>query len=55
MTMTGNTELQLRDSPASYLEIAEFISNFGVNIDANLSQLWRRIVLILLSLIQTTT
>ncbi|MBP6447527.1 MAG: type II toxin-antitoxin system HipA family toxin [Saprospiraceae bacterium] len=44
MTMTGNTELQLRDSPASYLEIAEFISNFGVNIDANLSQLWRRIV-----------
>jgi len=44
MTMTGNTELQLRDSPASYLEIAEFISNFGVNIDENLSQLWRRIV-----------
>lgn len=44
MTMTGNTELQLRDSPASYLEIAEFISNFGANIDENLNQLWRRIV-----------
>ena len=44
MTMTGNTEEKLRDNPASYLEIAEFISNFGVHIDENLHQLWRRIV-----------
>jgi serine/threonine-protein kinase HipA len=44
MTMTGNTEEKLRDNPASYLEIAEFISNFGVRIDENLHQLWRRIV-----------
>jgi len=44
MTMTGNTEEKLRDSPASYLEIAEFISNFGINIDENLHQLWRRII-----------
>lgn len=44
MTMTGNTEVHVRDSPASYLEIAEFISNFGINIEENLNQLWRRIV-----------
>ena len=44
MTMTGNSEEKLRDNPASYLEIAEFISNFGVHIDENLHQLWRRIV-----------
>ena len=44
MTMTGNTEDTIRDKPASYLEIAEFIQNYGTNIDANLAQLWRRIV-----------
>ena len=44
MTMTGNSEEKLRENPASYLEIAEFISNFGVHIDENLHQLWRRIV-----------
>ncbi len=44
MTMTGNNEDTIRDNPASYLEIAEFIQNYGANIDNNLHQLWRRIV-----------
>ena len=44
MTMTGNNEDTIRDNPASYLDIAEFISNYGTNIVANLYQLWRRIV-----------
>ena len=44
MTMTGNNEDTIRDSPASYLDIAEFIQTNGVNIDRNLHQLWRRIV-----------
>lgn len=44
MTMTGNNEDTIRDNHASYLDIAEFISNHGVNIEANLHQLWRRIV-----------
>ena len=44
MTMTGNNEDMIRDHPASYLDIAEFISNYGVNIEENLHQLWRRII-----------
>lgn len=44
MTMTGNNEDTVRDHPASYLDIAEFISNYGVDIERNLHQLWRRIV-----------
>ena len=44
MTMTGNSEDTIRDNPASYLEIAEFIQNYGTNIDDNLEQLWRRII-----------
>ncbi|MGB3152257.1 MAG: HipA domain-containing protein [Maribacter sp.] len=44
MTMTGNNEDNTRDSPASYLDIAEFIQTNGINIDKNLQQLWRRIV-----------
>jgi serine/threonine-protein kinase HipA len=44
MTMTGNTEDTVRDNPASYLELAEFIQNHGTQVDANLAQLWRRIV-----------
>jgi len=44
MTMTGNNEENLRFSTASYLDIAEFIMNNGTNINANLHQLWRRIV-----------
>lgn len=44
MTMTGKNEDIIKDNPASYLEIAEFISNYGVNIEENLHQLWRRII-----------
>jgi len=44
MTMTGNNEDIIRDNQPSYLEIAEFISNYGVNIEENLHQLWRRII-----------
>lgn len=44
MTMTRNNEDTIRDNPASYLDIAEFISNYGANIEANLHQLWRRII-----------
>ncbi|WP_163400635.1 type II toxin-antitoxin system HipA family toxin [Flavobacterium fluviatile] len=44
MTMTANNEDTIRDNHASYLDIAEFISNYGANIEANLHQLWRRII-----------
>lgn len=44
MTMTGNYEDTIRDTQASYLDIAEFISNHGANIESNLHQLWRRII-----------
>ena len=44
MTMTGNNEDTIRDNQASYLDIAEFISNYGAKIEANLHQLWRRII-----------
>lgn len=44
MTMTGNNEDTIRDNPASYLDIADFISNQGANVEENLHQLWRRIV-----------
>ena len=44
MTMTGNNEDTIRDNPASYLDIAEFISNYGTSVVENLHQLWRRIV-----------
>lgn len=44
MTMTGNNEDTIRDNTPSYLDIAEFISNYGTNIEANLHQLWRRII-----------
>lgn len=44
MTMTGNTEDIIRDTTPSYLEIVEFIENYGVNVESNLHQLWRRIV-----------
>jgi serine/threonine-protein kinase HipA len=44
MTMTGKNEEVIKDTLPSYLEIAEFISNYGVNIEANLHQLWRRII-----------
>lgn len=44
MTMTGNNEDTIRDNPASYLDLAEFIQNYGVLVNENLEQLWRRIV-----------
>jgi serine/threonine-protein kinase HipA len=44
MTMTANNEDTIRDNQASYLDIAEFISNYGANIETNLHQLWRRII-----------
>lgn len=44
MTMTGNNEDTIRDNPASYLDLAVFISNYGTNIEENLHQLWRRII-----------
>ncbi|MBU2998110.1 type II toxin-antitoxin system HipA family toxin [Cellulophaga baltica] len=44
MTMTGNTEDTIRDTTPSYLEIVEFIENYGADVEANLHQLWRRMV-----------
>ncbi len=44
MTMTGNNEDTIRENPASYLDIVEFIQNYGCNVEKNLHQLWRRIV-----------
>jgi serine/threonine-protein kinase HipA len=44
MTMTANNEDTLREKTASYLDIAEFISNHGAEVEKNLHQLWRRIV-----------
>ncbi|SFF77815.1 serine/threonine-protein kinase HipA [Salegentibacter agarivorans] len=44
MTMTGNTEEIIKDDSPSYLEIIEFIENYGVDVETNLHQLWRRIV-----------
>ncbi len=44
MTMTGNNEDIIRDNPASYLDIVEFIQDYGHNVNENLEQLWRRII-----------
>lgn len=44
MTMTGNNEDTIKDNPASYLDIVEFIQDNGHRVDENLAQLWRRIV-----------
>ena len=44
MTMTGNTEEILKEHTPSYLELVEFIENYGANVTTNLHQLWRRIV-----------
>lgn len=44
MTMTGNNEDTIKDSPASYLDIVEFIQDNGYHVDENLAQLWRRII-----------
>lgn len=45
MTMTGNTEVSIKDSTPSYLELVECIERYGVDVETNLHQLWRRIVL----------
>ncbi len=44
MTMTGNTEENIRDNKASYLEIAEFIKFSGASNKGDLHQLWKRII-----------
>jgi serine/threonine-protein kinase HipA len=44
MTMTGNNEDTIKERPASYLDIAEFIQYSGANVQADLHQLWRRII-----------
>jgi serine/threonine-protein kinase HipA len=44
MTMTGNDEETIKDEPASYLDLAEFIQYNGSNIRQDLQQLWRRLV-----------
>ncbi len=44
MTMTGNSEDTVRDTPPSYLEIAEFIQFASDSSERDLDQLWRRIV-----------
>lgn len=44
MTMTGNNEDTIKDNPASYLDMAEFIQYHGSNIQADLHELWKRMV-----------
>lgn len=44
MTMTGNSEDKIKDEPASYLDLAEFIQYNGSSIEQDLHQLWRRLV-----------
>ncbi len=44
MTMTGNNEDTIKNNPASYLDLAEFIQYSGSNNEADLHQLWKRVV-----------
>lgn len=44
MTMTGNNEDTIKENPAGYLDIAEFIQFSGAQNTNDLHQLWRRIV-----------
>lgn len=44
MTMTGNNEETIKKQQASYLDLVEFIQNYGTNVKENLEQLWRRII-----------
>ena len=44
MTLTGNNEEILRNSTASYLDIAEVIQQYGANVKQDLAQLWKRII-----------
>ncbi|MEO6549717.1 MAG: HipA domain-containing protein [Ferruginibacter sp.] len=44
MTMTGNSEDIIKEQPASYLDLAEFIQYSGSRPKNDLHQLWRRII-----------
>ncbi len=44
MTMTGQNEETVKENPASYLDMAEFIQYNGAQNKKDLLQLWRRIV-----------
>jgi serine/threonine-protein kinase HipA len=44
MTMLGYNDGDHYNEGASYLEIADFLTNNGANIDNDLEELWRRIV-----------
>jgi serine/threonine-protein kinase HipA len=44
MTLTGNTEDSLKTKAPSYLDIVAVIINYGIDVEKNLHQLWRRIV-----------
>ena len=44
MTMTGNTEESLKTVSPSYLDIVDVIENYGINVEENLHQLWRRLI-----------
>ncbi len=44
MTMAGQNEDTIKEHPASYLDMAEFIQYNGAQIKKDLQQLWRRIV-----------
>lgn len=44
MTMLGFTDGADAQQGASYIQLAEFLSKHGTNIDSNLEELWRRIV-----------
>jgi serine/threonine-protein kinase HipA len=44
MTMTGQNENIIKEIPASYLDIAEFIQYNGAQNKQDLKQLWRRII-----------
>ena len=44
MTMTGQNEETVKENPASYLDMAEFIQYNGTQNKKDLLQLWRRIV-----------
>ena len=45
MTMAGKNEDLIRDQTPSYLDIVEFIQFSGIQIEADLHQLWRRMIL----------
>ena len=44
MTMLGYTDGQDHSDGISYLELVEFIQNYGANVKSDLAELWRRIV-----------